>query len=75
MDDFLTQPWFIAVLCTCLVVMILTFFAVVFVKGKHMKQSPLGSIRGKFTCYYLVNAKQVFTLHFKGDISLENILG
>ncbi|XP_037047604.1 protein sax-3 [Bradysia coprophila] len=47
MDDFLTQPWFIALLCTILVVMILTFFAMVFVKRKHMlmKQSALSSIR------------------------------
>lgn len=50
MDDFLTQPWFIALLGSILAIMMLSFGAMVFVKRKHMlmKQSSLGTIRGKF---------------------------
>lgn len=50
MDDILTQPWFIAVLGCILVLMMLSFGAMVFVKRKHMmmKQSALTSLRGKF---------------------------
>ncbi|XP_061510515.1 roundabout homolog 2 isoform X1 [Anopheles gambiae] len=47
MDDILTQPWFIAVLGCILVLMMLSFGAMVFVKRKHMmmKQSALTSLR------------------------------
>uniref|UniRef100_A0A182K663 Roundabout n=1 Tax=Anopheles christyi TaxID=43041 RepID=A0A182K663_9DIPT len=47
MDDFLTQPWFIASLGCILVLMMLSFGAMVFVKRKHMmmKQTALASLR------------------------------
>uniref|UniRef100_A0A182N8T3 Roundabout n=1 Tax=Anopheles dirus TaxID=7168 RepID=A0A182N8T3_9DIPT len=47
MDDVLTQPWFIAVLGSILVLMMLSFGAMVFVKRKHMmmKQSALAALR------------------------------
>lgn len=49
MDDVLTQPWFIVLLGLILAIMMLSFGAMVFVKRKHMlmKQSALGTIRGK----------------------------
>uniref|UniRef100_A0A182JEU5 Uncharacterized protein n=1 Tax=Anopheles atroparvus TaxID=41427 RepID=A0A182JEU5_ANOAO len=51
MDDILTQPWFIAVLGSILVLMMLSFGAMVFVKRKHMmmKQSALAALRGHST--------------------------
>ncbi|XP_053666292.1 roundabout homolog 1 [Anopheles marshallii] len=47
MDDILTQPWFIAILGCILVLMMLSFGAMVFVKRKHMmmKQSALTALR------------------------------
>uniref|UniRef100_A0A182YHF3 Uncharacterized protein n=1 Tax=Anopheles stephensi TaxID=30069 RepID=A0A182YHF3_ANOST len=47
MDDILTQPWFIAVLGCILVLMMISFGAMVFVKRKHMmmKQSALAALR------------------------------
>uniref|UniRef100_A0A182PK71 Roundabout n=1 Tax=Anopheles epiroticus TaxID=199890 RepID=A0A182PK71_9DIPT len=47
MDDILTQSWFIAALGCILVLMMLSFGAMVFVKRKHMlmKQSTLASLR------------------------------
>lgn len=50
MDDFLTQPWFIAILGSILAIMMLSFGGMVFVKRKHMlmKQSTLSTIQGKF---------------------------
>ena len=56
MDDFLTQPWFIALLGSILAIVMLSFGAMVFVKRKHMlmKQSALTTIRGKFIYFILV---------------------
>lgn len=50
MDDFLTQPWFIALLGSILAIMMLSFGAMVFVKRKHMlmKQTAISTLRGKF---------------------------
>ncbi|XP_053673919.1 roundabout homolog 2-like, partial [Anopheles nili] len=51
MDDILTQPWFIAVLGTILVLMMLSFGAMVLVKRKHMvmKQTAVAAIRAHST--------------------------
>lgn len=48
-DDFLTQPWFIILLGTILVIMMLSFGVMVFIKRKHilMKQSPFNGLSGK----------------------------
>lgn len=44
MNDFLTQPWFIILLGTILVIVMLSFGVMVYIKRKHimMKQSVLG---------------------------------
>ena len=44
MNDFLTQPWFIILLGTILVIVMLSFGIMVYIKRKHimMKQSVLG---------------------------------
>jgi roundabout, axon guidance receptor 2 len=44
MNDFLTQPWFIILLGTVLVIVMLAFGIMVYIKRKHimMKQSVLG---------------------------------
>ncbi|CRK93235.1 CLUMA_CG006779, isoform A [Clunio marinus] len=44
MDDFLTQPWFIILLGTILVIIMLSFGVMVYIKRKHImtKQSVLG---------------------------------
>jgi hypothetical protein len=49
MDDFLTQPWFIILLGTILVIMMLAFGIMVFIKRKHMlmKQSAFNGLSGK----------------------------
>lgn len=51
MDDFLTQPWFIILLGTILVIMMLSFGIMVFIKRKHMlmKQSAFNGLAGKQT--------------------------
>ncbi|XP_058122733.1 roundabout homolog 2-like [Anopheles ziemanni] len=51
MDDILTKPWFIALLGSILVLMMLSFGVMVFVKRKHMimKQSALAALRGHST--------------------------
>ncbi|KAL7043559.1 hypothetical protein ACKWTF_001570 [Chironomus riparius] len=48
MDDFLTQPWFIILLGTILVIMMLSFGIMVFIKRKHMlmKQSAFNGLAG-----------------------------
>jgi roundabout, axon guidance receptor 2 len=50
-DDFLTQPWFIILLGTILVIMMLSFGVMVFIKRKHilMKQSAFNGLSGKHT--------------------------
>lgn len=55
MDDFLTQPWFIAILGSILAIMMLSFGGMVFVKRKHMlmKQSALSTIQGKFAQQFM----------------------
>lgn len=49
MDDFLTKPWFIILLGTILVIMMLSFGVMVFIKRKHilMKQSAFNGLAGK----------------------------
>lgn len=44
LNDFLTQPWFIILLGTILVIMMLSFGVMVYIKRKHImsKQSALG---------------------------------
>lgn len=48
-DDFLTQPWFVILLGTILVIMMLSFGVMVFIKRKHilMKQSAFNGLAGK----------------------------
>jgi len=48
-DDFLTQPWFIILLGTILVIMMLSFGIMVYIKRKHilMKQSAFNGLAGK----------------------------
>lgn len=48
MDDFLTKPWFIILLGTILVIMMLSFGVMVFIKRKHMlmKQSAFNGLAG-----------------------------
>ncbi|KAL5281899.1 ROBO1.2 family protein [Megaselia abdita] len=47
MDDVITRPWFIVLLGSILIVMMLSFGAMVFIKRKHMlmKQSAINQIR------------------------------
>ncbi|KAG5676557.1 hypothetical protein PVAND_006381 [Polypedilum vanderplanki] len=47
-DDFLTQPWFIILLGTILVIMMLSFAIMVFIKRRHMlmKQSAFNGLAG-----------------------------
>lgn len=47
-DDFLTKPWFIILLGTILVIMMLSFGVMVFIKRKHMlmKQSAFNGLAG-----------------------------
>lgn len=49
MDDFLTQPWFIVLLGIVLVILMLSFGIMVFIKRKQMimKQTTLTTLRGK----------------------------
>lgn len=49
MDDILTQPWFIVLLGIILVLLMLSFGIMVFIKRKQMmmKQSTLSTLRGK----------------------------
>ena len=48
-DDFVTQPWFIILLGSILVIMMLSFAVMVFIKRKHilMKQSAFNGLAGK----------------------------
>ncbi|CAO1323968.1 unnamed protein product [Diamesa serratosioi] len=48
MDDFLTQPWFIILLAVILMIIMLSFGTMVFIKRKHitMKQSRLAALGG-----------------------------
>jgi hypothetical protein len=50
-DDFLTKPWFIILLGTILVIMMLAFGVMVFIKRKHilMKQSAFNGLSGEHT--------------------------
>lgn len=47
MDDVITRPWFIALLGSIFIVMMLSFGAMVFIKRKHMlmKQSAINQMR------------------------------
>jgi roundabout, axon guidance receptor 2 len=47
-DDFLTKPWFIILLGTILVIIMLSFGVMVFIKRKHMlmKQSAFNGLSG-----------------------------
>jgi len=49
-DDYLTQPWFITLLGTVLLIMMLSFGVMVYIKRKHilMKQSSLVGLGGKY---------------------------
>lgn len=57
-DDFLTKPWFIILLGTILVIMMLSFGIMVFIKRKHMlmKHSAFNGLAGKisFAFIYLI---------------------
>ena len=50
MDDFLTQTWFIVLLGVILLIIMLSFAIMVFIKRKHitMKQSRLAAIGGNY---------------------------
>ena len=54
MDDFLTQPWFIILLGTILVIMMLSFGVMVFIKRKHilMKHTAFNGLAGKQNFVY-----------------------
>lgn len=51
MNDFLTQPWFIILLGTILVIVMLSFGVMAYIKRKHfmLKQSVLGSLPSSLT--------------------------
>lgn len=54
-DDFLTKPWFIILLGTILVIMMLSFGIMVFIKRKHMlmKHSAFNGLAGKFSLVFI----------------------
>lgn len=56
-DDFLTKPWFIILLGTILVIMMLSFGIMVFIKRKHMlmkhSHSAFNGLAGKFSLVFI----------------------
>jgi roundabout, axon guidance receptor 2 len=54
-DDFLTKPWFIILLGTILVIMMLSFGVMVFIKRKHMlmKHSTFNGLAGKISLNFI----------------------
>lgn len=77
MDDFLTQPWFIILLGTILVIMMLSFGVMVFIKRKHilMKQSAFNGLAGKhenFVFHAIESSAEINQRNLSGKSSTTN---